>query len=223
MNPVDRNDTTLESRFRAVAASIHAHGDVNDVLHGRIVTPRAVAPALHTRRAVSYAAAAGLVVLLAGLVAISTREGASETAPAQSPSTTATTAPSDPDDALPIRGTKYATAMTAVGAVDLYDSPDTGEQCFTLALADGTDLADCFPNESVHDGTAYVYLHARPAEPGLLIGLTDPDTTVRVEVGDTSTEPDEHGIWVAEVPNGTATFIVETDSNPQTFRIQEPR
>ena len=147
---------------------------------------------------------------------------AQQTSPAQSPSTTAATEPTSPDEQLPIRGVKYATATTAVGVVELYDSPDTAEQCFTLALADGSDLADCFPNESVHDGTAYVYLRMRPEEPGLLIGLTDPDSSVRVEIGDTSTEPDDHGIWVAEVPNGTDTFIVDTDNGPQTFRIQEP-
>ena len=109
-----------------------------------------------------------------------------------------------------------------LGAVDLYDSAETSEKCFTLALADGSDVADCFPNESVHDGTAYVYLRKRPEEPGLLIGLTDPDSNVHVEIGDASTEPDEHGVWVAEVPVGTDTFIVETVEGPQTFRIRPP-
>lgn len=222
MNPVDDDDTTLESRFRSAAATIPAHGDVNDVLHGRDVSVRATASSRPSRHFVSYAAAASLVVLVGGLVAISTRNNTPQTSPAQSPSTTAATEPTSPDEQLPIRGVKYATATTAVGVVELYDSPDTAEQCFTLALADGSDLADCFPNESVHDGTAYVYLRMRPEEPGLLIGLTDPDSSVRVEIGDTSTEPDDHGIWVAEVPNGTDTFIVDTDNGPQTFRIQEP-
>jgi hypothetical protein len=221
MNPIE-DDTTLEARFRSAAATIPAHGDVNDVLHGRDVSVRATASSRPNRHFVSYAAAAGLIVLLGGLVAISTRNDTSRTTPAQSPATTAVTEPTSPDEQLPIRGVKYATATTALGVVELYDSPETGEQCFTLALADGSDLADCFPNESVHDGTAYVYVRLRPQEPGLLIGLTDPDSSVRVEIGDTSTEPDENGIWVAEVPHGTDTFIVDTDNDPQTFRIQEP-
>lgn len=222
MNPVDDDDTTLESRFRSAAAMIPAHGDVNDVLHGRVVSVRATTSSRPNRHFVSYAAAAGLLILVGGLVAITTRNDAQQTAPAQSPATTAVTTPTSPDEQLPIRGVKYATVTTAVGVVDLYDSPDTGEKCFTLALADGSDLADCFPNESVHDGTAYVYARMLPQEPGLLIGLTDPDSSVRVEIGDTSTEPDALGIWVAEVPTGVDMFIVDTGNGPQTFRIQEP-
>ncbi len=222
MNPVDDDDTTLESRFRTAAATIPAHGDVNDVLHGRVVSVKATTSSRPNRHFVSYAAAAGLVILVAGLVAITTRNDDPQTAPAQSPAATAATAPISPDEQLPIRGVKYATTTTSVGVVDLYDSPDTGEKCFTLALPDGSDLADCFPNESVHDGTAYVYARARPQDPGLLVGLTDPDSSVRVEIGDTSTEPDALGIWVAEVPAGVDMFMVDTGTGPQAFRIQEP-
>lgn len=223
MNPVDNDDTTLESRFRTAAELIPAHGDVNDVLHGRVVSVQAHASNRPNRHLAGYAVAAGLVVLVGGLVAISTRDNTPQTAPAQSLSTTAVTEPTNPDEQqLPIRGVKYVTATTALGVVALYDSPETGEQCFTLAPADGSDLADCFLNESVHNGTAYVYLHMRPEDSGLLIGLTDPDASVRVEIGDTSIEPDAHGIWVAEVPIGTTTFIVETVNGPQTFRIQKP-
>lgn len=222
MNSSDDGDTTLESRFRSAAAMIPAHGDVDDILHGRVVSVRARESGRPNRHLVGYAAAAGLVLLLGGLVAIGTRNSPPATTPAQSPSTTAVTDPTDPAQELPIRGVKYATAITLLGAVDLYDSAETSEKCFTLALADGSDVADCFPNESVHDGTAYVYLRKRPEEPGLLIGLTDPDSNVHVEIGDASTEPDEHGVWVAEVPVGTDTFIVETVEGPQTFRIRPP-
>jgi|CXWL01.1.fsa_nt_gi hypothetical protein len=222
MKPIDDDDTTLESRFRSAAAMISAHGDVNEVLHGRGVSVRANASSRPNRYFVGYAAAAGLVLVLGGLVAIGNRNDAPEATRAHSPSTTTVTEPTNPELQLPIRGVKYATAMTSHGVVDLYDSPETGEKCFTLALADGSDLADCFPNESVDDGTAYVYLRMRPKEPGLLIGLTDPDSNVHVEIGDSSTEPGEHGIWVAEVPDGTDTFIVETVDGAQTFPIQQP-
>ena len=53
MNPVDDDDTTLESRFRSAAATIPAHGDVNDVLHGRDVSVRATASSRPNRHFVS--------------------------------------------------------------------------------------------------------------------------------------------------------------------------
>ena len=70
MNPINNNNTTLESRFRSAAATIPAHGDVNDVLHGRAVSVRATASSRPNRHFVSYAAAAGLVVLLNYIVAV---------------------------------------------------------------------------------------------------------------------------------------------------------
>jgi hypothetical protein len=109
--------------------------------------------------------------------------------------------------------------QSSVGNVLVYDDPSADQVC--LYLDYGLSLnGGCFSDDSVsaYDAVIEIWPNPSPA-PGVLFGMVPVGADARVEIGDSTVQPDTQGLWFAELGDDVTSYVYVTPEGSRTVPL----
>lgn len=138
----------------------------------------------------------------------------------------ATTAPVErippPPGMIPPTARLQHSVHSSVGEVLLYDDPSGDQVC--LYLDYGLSLnGGCFSEDSVRAYDAVIESWPNPSPaPGVLFGVVPIGADARVEISDSTVQPDAQGLWFAELGNDVTSYVYVTPEGSRTVPLRQP-